>query len=137
MNDKFHEIFKESIIYNISSSYSVTKEVIGGNTTDKALLRFIKTNYVLDYEKIDITHFDSKNKYSKTTIKKGNKNITYIKGAKEIILPKCDQYVTKLGTKRYFINKKEIENKIKELENNGIRILISAIKENSYYVFIY
>ena len=136
MNDKFHEIFKESIIYNISSSYSVTKEVIGGNTTDKALLRFIKTNYVLDYEKTDITHFDSKNKYSKTTIKKGNKNITYIKGAKEIILPKCDQYVTKLGTKRYFINKKEIENKIKELENNGIRILISAIKENSYYVFI-
>ena len=136
MNEKYHEIFKESIIYNVSSSYSVTKEVIGGNTTDKALLSFIKSNYTLNYEKIDIKHFDSKNKYSKTTIKKDNRSITYIKGAKEVILPKCDQYVTKIGTKRYFINKKEIENKIKELEDNGIRILISAIKENSYYVFI-
>ena len=136
MDYKYHEIFKESIIYNVSSSYGINKEVIGGNTTDKAVLSFIKSNYILNYKKIDTKHFDSKNKYSKTTILKDNKNITYIKGAKEIILPKCDQYLTKSGTKRYFVNKKIIENKINELEKNGIRILISAIKENSYYVFI-
>ena len=136
MTDKYHEIFKESIIYNVSSSYDSSNEVVGGNTTDKALLRFIKTNYILSYKKIDKNHFDSKNKYSKTTILKDNKNITYIKGAKEVILPKCDQYITDTGLKRYFVNKKEIENKIKELEDKGIRILVTAIKEGNYYVFI-
>ncbi len=136
MDEKYREVLKESIIYNVSSGYSNTKEVIGGNTTDKAILSFIKSNYILKYKKNDTKHFDSKNKYSKTTIVKDNKEITYIKGAKEIILPKCDQYVTKLGTKRYFTNKKNIENKIIELEKSGIRILVSAIKENNYYVFI-
>ena len=136
MDTKYHEILKESIIYNVSSSYTNTKEVVGGNTTDKSLLKFIKSNYILSYEKTNVKHFDSKNKYSKTTIFKEGKSITYIKGAKEIIFPKCDQYITKQGTKRYFVNKKRIEEKITELEKNGIRILILAILENGYYIFI-
>ena len=136
MDNKYKEVLIESIIYNTSSTYTNEKEVVGGNTTDKAILKFIKSNYILNYKKLESKHFDSKNKYSSVKILKNNKEIIYIKGAKEKILPRCDQFITKLGTKRYFVNKNKIERKIEELENNGIRILISAIKENNYYVFI-
>ncbi len=131
MEDGYHEIFKESIIYNTASNYTSDGEVVGGNSTDRSLLGFIKSNYNLNYTKIENTHFDSKIKYSSTKILKKNNEITYIKGAKEVLLPKCNDYYSSIGTKRMFKNKKLIEEKIKELENSGNRILVLATYEKN------
>jgi len=129
MEDKYHQIFKESIIYNTSSNYNSEGKIVGGNITERSLLEFIKTSYILSYKKLKTVNFDSKNKYSSTTVLRNNGEITYIKGAKEVILPKCNDYYSSIGTKRLFKNKKLIEEKIKTLEDEGNRIIVIATYE--------
>jgi len=130
VHPKLHEIISTSIIYNNDSTYSDGK-IIGGNITDRALLNFIKTHPKKHIEKLKVTPFDSKLKYSSTEINNGSKKIL-IKGAMEKILPNCKYYYNEVGDKIPLKNKKEIENYITLMSNSGIRIICIAISE-SYY----
>ena len=44
---KYHDIVRKSIVYNNASTYNDKNEVIGGNITDRALLKFINIFYKL------------------------------------------------------------------------------------------
>lgn len=128
LNTKMKEILEESIIYNTTSEYTDDK-IIGGNSTDRALLKFIGMKK-RKYKIINSIPFDSKNKYMVTTIKK-DKEIELIKGAPEIILPKCKYYFNEYGTKR-MIHSNKILDIIKKYTMQGVRIIAIANKDVDY-----
>lgn len=106
-----------SIILNNESSIS-NKEVIGGNSTDKSLIKFLKAKKNNDKITKRIP-FDSKNKYSAVYI---NDDI-YIKGASEMLLPKCQKYLSSNGEEKTFINKRYIEKEIQKYTKKGMRVI--------------
>ena len=124
---KLSKIVKISCTVNNSSSFSGDK-IIGGNITDKAILKFVKKNNI-NYYKEQVIPFDSKNKYSITSINDPNR-VNLIKGAPEKLLPYCKYFYNELGEKERLkeINiKKYIENKA----NEGIRIILLATSTNN------
>lgn len=129
---KYHEIFRNSIIYNNASNYDVNKKkAIGGNITDKALLKFISADYDKSLKIVSEKPFDSRNKYSKVTIKlQDGKNQTLIKGAPEKILPACNYYYDLDGNKKVLLSTFNIKRRLNDYTKKGIRILVMAIAPN-------
>ena len=124
---KIYSTIKDSMVYNNASCYSEDK-IIGGNSTDRAILGFIKTP-ISSVQVLKTVPFDSKNKYMLTTIQKDRK-ITYLKGAPEKIIPKCTKYLNEMGEKRSFYNKEKITRYIKDKTKQGIRIIAMAIQDD-------
>lgn len=123
---KLHKIVSTSILYNNGSTYDVEKkQIVGGNSTDRAILGFLKPQTCGKIKKIKTIPFDSKNKYAMTTIEDGIK-IDLIKGAPEKILPYCTKYYSESGEKRSLIDKKNIMNKIDYMTKKGIRVIALA-----------
>lgn len=121
--NKYYDIVKKSIIYNNASNYtSDKKSVVGGNVTDRAILKFIEYNDNSNINIIDTVPFDSKNKYSSVTIK-DRETITLIKGAPEKILSRCTYYYNNNGELKRLLNKNTIETKLKEETKKGARVI--------------
>ncbi len=131
---RFHELVKLSMLYNNGSTFNEQRHAIGGNITDRAILEFIKSDPKMNYQIKNNLPFDSKNKYSKTTVD-GPKKLTLIKGAPEKILPFCTEYYRKDGTKASLIGKREIERLIKQATMKGIRVLVLATSERDTTYF--
>lgn len=117
---KLHSIIYTSIILNNESTIS-NNEIIGGNATDKSLIKFFK------YKEVNtkITKripFDSENKYSAIYI---NDEI-YLKGASEVLIPKCNRYLTSLGETKILLNKNLILKEIEKYTKKGIRVITLA-----------
>lgn len=130
---KLYNIVATSIIYNNASNYDVEKNVvIGGNSTDRALLEFMKQKTSSNVKKIKTIPFDSQKKYAMTTIDDGRK-VTLIKGAPEKILPFCMEYYNEQGEKRGFFSKKGIYSKIEEMTKKGIRVIALATSMNEEF----
>ena len=70
------------------------------NITDRALLKFIIGNFPQDKKIIHSIPFDSKNKYSLTSISDGTNIVHLVKGAPEKIIPQCQQYYDENGKKK-------------------------------------
>ncbi len=104
-----NNLFCNSIVYNNDSFFS-DNDILGGNITDQAILRFIG-NHKKNKDVKNKIHFNSKIKYSIITID----NITYYKGALEVLLPKCN---------KIYIN------------NKGIRVITLTYKKNNNYVLL-
>ena len=125
-NPKYYNIVKKSIIYNNASSYDeVSKKIIGGNITDRALLEFIKDDCKKEYEILSNIPFDSKNKYSISVINDGN-NLNLIKGAPEKLLSYCKSYYTQTGDKKPLYDKNKLFDIIKNITRRGIRVITLA-----------
>lgn len=129
----YHKLVSTSILYNTDSFYD-DGQVKGGNITDRALFSFIHTKKDNDIKKISSESFDSKKKYSTTTIEKDGK-IKLIKGAMEKILPFCNHYYDKYGRKKLLADRDKIENYIKKVTSKGIRVIILATGEVYYDTF--
>lgn len=88
---------------NNSSSYS-DGHIIGGNSTDRALMAFLAdnnaTNAIAREDVSNFNAFDSAKKYSTVTITHGDKVLTYIKGAPEKIVPRCTAYIDENGNEK-------------------------------------
>ena len=124
--NKLHSIVSKSCIINNASSYS-NKNIIGGNITDRAILKFFKPQ---EFNKkiINTIPFNSKLKYSITTIEENGK-LNLIKGAPEILLKHCTTYYVN-ESKTYSLNKLKIERIINENASKGIRIILLATSKN-------
>lgn len=122
---KKNKLYFDNLYYN-NDSYFNENKIVGGNITDKAILKYIGNNNFLKKEIINKKHFNSTNKYSSVSIK-DNKLITYFKGASEVLIPKCCKYLVN-NQERTLINKELLENKIKEYTKDGIRVLVMAYK---------
>ena len=117
----YEEIYK-SLFFN-NSSIITDKCVIGSNSTDRALMNFIKYDKDIKVEIADKELFDSVKKYSSVTLKDGT---IYIKGAKEIILPKCNYYLNSNNRVVAMNNKNIFEKKINSMASNSGRIIVLA-----------
>ena len=121
----------KSIYYNNSSHFS-NGYVLGGNSTDKSILKFIKQEPNMNYQIVKIEPFSSKNKYSKAIIEKDGNHEYYIKGAYEILLPKCTKYYNKNGH-LFTLNKEKVEKYLKNVTSKGIRVILLAAANNSRF----
>ena len=118
--DKFHDLVKLSMTINNSSKRGHDK-AIGGNITDRALLNFIETD--IPYVNVKRTiPFDSKLKYSVVELN----DICLIKGAPEVILPKCVNYYDRNCHEYSLFNKRDILSFIESKTKDGIRVLAFA-----------
>lgn len=126
-NDNYRDILTKSLVYNNDSYYDkVLDKIIGGNTTDRALLSFVKVNPSSSIKVIDKDSFSSDNKYSSCTINDGNNKKILIKGAYEKILRYCDSYYNEYGNKCMIKDINNIENIIKDKAKMGIRVIVLA-----------
>ena len=126
-NEKYYEEVYTSLYYNNDSKFD-GKEVIGGNGTDRACLKFLTEDKNIKRRVIDKTPFDSKEKYSKVTL---DNNKTYIKGAIEKLLPNVTYYLNKFGEEKILLNKKLIMSMADNLTKKGIRLLVlCSTKQN-------
>ena len=130
IENNLKEIVLISLVYNNASYYD--NKIIGGNITDRAILKFTNVREKNKYEIIENVPFDSKNKYSSTTIKYKNENIYLIKGAPEVILKKCEFYFDVDGNKKFLRKKLIIEDNLRKLTKEGNRIIaFASSKQNS------
>ena len=113
-----------SLIANNESTYSEDGKPIGGNITDRALLKFFEKEYI-NYKIIDKIPFSSEKKYSLTEVEYNGKHINLIKGAPEVLIKNCTHYYDK-EQKKFLTNKNKIYNQITKATNQGIRILAFA-----------
>ena len=129
--EKYKEIFINSIIYNTESYYyENSNSVIGGNLTEKSLLKFVKTKTNSNIKIIDKLVFDSKNKYSSVIIEKNRIKEKYVKGAVELIIKNSDYYYDELGNRNILKNKDILLNKIDKITSTGIRAIALAKTTN-------
>ncbi len=117
----YEDIYNAIILNN--ESFIDNNTVIGGNSTDKSLINFLNVKDTLVDKRIP---FNSKDKYS--LIYKNN--IIYIKGASEVIIPKCNKYLTHDGKEKLLLNKNLITREIEKYTKKGIRVIALAKGDN-------
>lgn len=119
LKNKLKEEINYNLFYNNASLIDDKNNIIGGNSTDRALLKYaLKDNSKkIIYKEI----FDSNKKYSLVTL---DNDITYIKGASEVLLDKCNYYIDKDGNKNVLFKKDKIKNEINKYTSLGIRVLM-------------
>lgn len=126
-NNIVSKLFFENILVNTSAMYDLKGQIIGGNSTDRALLSMISAK---EYEKLQNVHierklaFSSENKYSATQILKDGKVFTYYKGAPEKFIEYAKYYESNDGKKP--IEKEFVLNKIKEYTERCIRVVATG-----------
>ena len=132
----YYNLLKKCILSNTNCVFDDDKNVwIGGNATDKALVNYIESgNYSV--KKLKEVPFDSKNKYSYTKVLEEGKEITYYKGAPEVLLDKCKYYISSSGRSVLFVNKKRISDVIDNYANMGIRVLMLCVDKGEGLSFL-
>ncbi|MDK2942040.1 MAG: P-type Ca2+ transporter type [Acetobacterium sp.] len=108
-------------------------QVIGGNSTDRALLSYVIHSAVddlIDKTKIiDFEPFDSNKKCSSITIKHNGIEKQFIKGAPEAILQRCTTYIdTKSDLKK--LDQNAIESYMMDQANQAMRLIAVAVKSD-------
>ena len=119
-----------AIIYNTDSIIE-NNQIIGGNNTDKALIKFVGKQSK-KYEIISKETFNSINKYSSVTLDNKDK---YYKGASEVLLNKCFYYLDSNGIRKVIKNKNSLNNIVDKYTKLGIRVIV-IIKNSSLIGFI-
>lgn len=132
---KYHDLVKVSIVVNNESNIDVNNEIVGGNSTDKALLRFMKekvSNIII----LDKVPFNSKNKYSSTKVIYKGETLNLVKGAFENLISECTKYYDLNGNIKTIYSKGKIYSKIMEYTKRGIRVLALIIRRNNESILL-
>lgn len=128
---KNKDIIKKSLLINNESEYE-NDTIIGGNTTDQAILNFFKEKIKKNIIASEL--FNSENKYSKVTTIEG---ITFYKGAWEVLIDKIDSFIDNNGQINNNFSKQKIENIVKSYTSKGYRVLLNTCNhQNDKQTFI-
>lgn len=104
--------------------------IIGGNSTDRALMSFlVSSDAVNDEAEVDVKSFDafdSNKKTSSATIIRNGKSVTYIKGAPERIIDKCTHYINEEGEIKELVEKNYLTSYIDAQAGRSMRLLAVA-----------
>lgn len=125
-NETIKEALSLCIGKNTGAMFDSFHNIIGGNMTDKALLKFLGEDIytqINSNDKYSVTEhqeFNSANKFSQAYIENIGK--TFYKGAPEKLIDKAKFYLSEDG-KLESINKAVIDEKINELSNRAMRVL--------------
>ena len=106
-----------------------TNEVVGGNPTERAMMEFVAADLTEDHDnEINIVNsvpFNSKLKFSATQLN-GKANITLVKGAPEMLLPKCNKFYDENGEEVKLKDKKKLLDRFNELSERQFRVVAVA-----------
>lgn len=129
---KTSKIIKEYMSYcigkNTGAMFDSKGQVIGGNATDKALVKFLDKQTMDKLSYIDVIksqEFDSAYKYSAAQIE----GKTVYKGAPERLLTKATKYLDENGN-IVDINHDKINEKIDKLADKAMRVLAFAYSKS-------
>ena len=104
--------------------------IIGGNSTDRALMSFLVSsdavNSMTKEEVRNFNAFDSNRKMSSVTITRDGNSVTYIKGAPEKIIEKCTHYIDEEGQVKELVEKNYLTTYIDTQAGRSMRLLAVA-----------
>lgn len=114
---------------NNSSSYS-EGNIIGGNSTDRALMSFLvagnAANAMARQDVASFDAFDSAKKYSTVTVTHDGHTRTYIKGAPEKIISRCKTYIDEEGKEKPLTERNYLSAYMDEQAGRSMRLLAVA-----------
>lgn len=127
------DAFKMHVITGIGVNNSASASdgnIIGGNSTDRALMSFLVDCKVADQVALaDVRHFNAFNSTKKTssvTITSDGRTVTYLKGAPERLLDRCNTYVDEEGNVKPLTEKNYLTAYINEQAGRSMRLLAVA-----------
>lgn len=134
LNDygKIKQLVDFSIAKNTQSMFDHDHNIIGGNATDQALMKFIGEEAFraladnADYKVESFQSFNSKNKFSQARIDTVGK--TFYKGAPEKLLANATKYLDENGNVKE-LDMMVLNRKIDELASKAMRILAFGYSE--------
>lgn len=113
-----------------NSAVASEGNIIGGNSTDRALMSFLVESKAADEmsreEVRNFNAFDSNKKSSSVTIIRDGKSVTYIKGAPEKIIEKCTHYVDENGAVKELTEVNDLLSYINAQAGRSMRLLAVA-----------
>lgn len=120
----------------VNNSAAVSDDtIIGGNSTDRALMSFLldeKAAGAVNKEDVkSFNAFDSNKKCSSVTVTKDGKSVTYIKGAPEKIIERCTHYIDEKGETKELVEKNYLTTYIDTQAGRSMRLLAVAKKEGT------
>ena len=107
-------------IHKNSSVMKTQAGLTGGNGTERALYAFIKNK--TQAQILEKMPFDSKRKYSSAVIVYGGETWTLCKGAPELLIGRCGEYLNESFEKKRF-DQKETQKLVKNITKQGSRVL--------------
>lgn len=115
----------------VNNSASVSGgAIIGGNSTDRALMSFLvdseATKSMNKEEVRAFNAFDSNKKSSSVTVCRDGETITYIKGAPEKIIENCTKYIDENGAEKELVEKKFLTAYLDTQAGRSMRLLAVA-----------
>lgn len=135
---KINHVLAADVITGIginNSAVASNDAIIGGNSTDRALMAFLvdaKATNALSKEDVrSFNAFDSNKKSSSVTITKDGKSVTYIKGAPEKIIDRCAHYVDENGAVKELVEKNYLVSYIDAQAGRSMRLLAVAKAEGT------
>ncbi len=102
--DDLPPTMRRDVVTGIGLNNSATvsgKEIIGGNSTDRAMMAFLLgEGAVAEMSKDEVrafNPFNSTKKMSDVTVEHNGKTVVYLKGAPERIIERCDKFIDEEG----------------------------------------
>ena len=132
MDDLRADVMDEIILgVGVNNSAVVSDgNIIGGNSTDRALMTFMSDCRVTQRLSLaEVKHFDafsSTRKMSSVTVERGGKTLTYVKGAPEKILDRCSAYLDENGQVQPLSGTGELVDYINKQAGRSMRVLAVA-----------
>ena len=131
------KVYSEAIItgvgVNNSASAAHDGTVIGGNSTDRALMTYLVEEKVAQKINKDsvckFNSFDSAKKYSSVVVESNGKKMTFVKGAPEKILERCTTYLDMEGNVSKFTDRKAMTAYIDAQAARSMRMLAVALAD--------
>jgi len=128
--------FSANVITGIGVNNSASAsggEIIGGNSTDRALMSFLVASGVADSVSKEgvkaFNAFNSTKKSSSVTIQKADGLVTYVKGAPERLIEKCTSYIDENGSIQPLEDKSVIMSYIDAQAARSMRLLGVAMAD--------
>ncbi len=114
----------------IDTSDSENPKMVGADRTEQAMLRFLTLSLEQkeDINIIETIPFNSSRKFSATQVE-GEKALTLVKGATEVILANCTHVLDANGNKVVLTDKNALETEICRLSERAMRLLAVAITQ--------
>ncbi len=128
---KLYRLMSRSLICNGSAGLSENGTPIGGHSTERALVQFASSAYeeLKSIEKEKIVPFDSTKKYAWTRI--AGEHLVLVKGAPELLLPRCISHYDKDGIIRPGVPKK-VREELEQMTKNAMRVLLLATSDRDF-----
>ncbi len=127
---RVYGIYLDSAVTNTEAELGRSggrRAALGGNATDRAILSSVAdaAGGAGGGRVLFRRRFDSKNKYSLAVADAAGGEVTYIKGAPDLILPLCTMCHRESGDEAFY-SKQKITARCRELSRQGARVIAQA-----------